>query len=81
MMDARLQTRSTLMSALACAAIACGIAGCGKSEPPPPPPVKDTVFGDMVGAKEKAKVETEKAMEANKQKLEEAMKKQEEATP
>jgi len=51
------------------------LAACGKSEPPPK--VEDTVFGDMVATKERARVESEKAMEANKQKLEEAMKKAE----
>jgi hypothetical protein len=56
-----------------------GLVGCGKAEEKKPPPkVEDTVFGDLVATKERAKVETEKAMEANKQKLEEAMKKSEE---
>jgi hypothetical protein len=55
-----------------------GLGGCGKPEPTPPPKAKDTVFGSMIDQKERARLETEKAMEANKQKLEEAMKKQDE---
>jgi hypothetical protein len=53
-----------------------GLLGCSKK---PPPKVEDTVFGDTVAAKERARTETEKAMEQNKQKLEEAMKKNEAA--
>lgn len=76
MKDTRIQSRSTLIAAVVCVSLSVGLGGCGSSEPPPPPPVKDTVFGGMIATKEKAKVETEKALEANKQKLEEAMKKQ-----
>lgn len=80
MKDTRMQSRSTLIAVIACISLSAGIGGCGSSEPPPPPPVKDTVFGGLVATKEKAKVETEKAMEANKQKMEEAMKKQDQET-
>jgi len=56
--------------------LACGVVACGKSgEEPKPPPVKDTVFGDLVATKEKAKQKTEEAMELNRQKLEDSMKK------
>jgi len=41
------------------AACLCILSGCGSSSksesPPEPPPVKDTVFGDLVSAKDKAK--------------------------
>jgi hypothetical protein len=57
--------------------MAVGLSACGKSEPTPPPKVEDTVFGDLVATKERARVDAEKAMAANKQKLEEAMKKAE----
>ncbi len=71
---------ATLSSSVLIAALAAaGLAGCGKSEPKPPPKVEETVFGDLVATKERARVETEKAMEANKQKLEEAAKKIEES--
>ena len=56
-----------------------GLGACGKSEPKPPPKVEDTVFGGLVATKERAKTDTEKAMQVNQQKLEEAMKKQDEA--
>jgi predicted small lipoprotein YifL len=55
------------------------LAGCGKSEPKPPPKAEDTVFGDYIKAKDRAVTETQKAMEQNQQKLEEAMKKNDEA--
>ena len=58
--------------------VAIGIAGCGKSEPKPPPKVKDTVFGDLVDTKERARIDAEKAVETHKRQLEEAVKKQEE---
>jgi hypothetical protein len=36
--------------------VAFGLAACGESEPArEPPPVEDTVFGDMVGTKDKAR--------------------------
>jgi hypothetical protein len=58
------------------------LSGCGnandESKRPPPPPVKDTVFGDMVDAKERAKRDTEQAMELHKQQMEQAVKKNEE---
>ncbi len=60
-----------------------GLSACGKSEPPPEKKslkVEDTVFGGLVATKERAKVETEKAMELNKQKLDEAMKKSEDGS-
>jgi hypothetical protein len=58
----------------------CGLSACGKTEPKtnaaqPPPKVEETVFGGLVGTKEKARVDTEKAMEKNQKNLEEAMKK------
>lgn len=65
---------------IASLALLAALTACGQSEPKPPPKVEDTVFADMVATKERARVETEKAMEANKQKLEEAMKKQEQTT-
>jgi hypothetical protein len=56
------------------------ISGCGgkPEEPKPPPPVKDTIFGDLVDTKDRAKKETEQAMELHKQQMEQAMKKNEE---
>lgn len=66
----------TQMSAAAMALAVLFVAACGKSEPPPKK--EDTVFGPMLKAKERAVTETDKAMEANRKKLEEAMKKNEE---
>jgi hypothetical protein len=40
------------------AVLACGLGACGSHEEPKqpdPPPVKDTVFGDMVRAEDKAR--------------------------
>lgn len=39
------------------AAIACALSACGKTESkrPDPPPVKDTAFGPMVGAMDRAR--------------------------
>ena len=68
---------STVLGALL---IAGGFTACGKTDPKPPPKVEDTVFGDMVATKEKARIDAEKAMAVNKQKLEEAMKKNETGT-
>jgi hypothetical protein len=68
----------SMSSVLGALLIAGTLAGCGKSDPKPPPKVKDTVFGDLVATKEKARVDAEKAMAANTQKLEAAMKKSEE---
>ncbi len=65
--------------------LAVSIGACGKSsdEPKPPPPAaptkKETVFDDLIANKERARQQTERAMEENKQKLEAAMKKAEEA--
>jgi len=68
---------STVLGALL---IAGSFAACGKTDPKPPPKVEDTVFRDMAAAKEKARVDAEKAMAVNSQKLEEAMKKNEAGT-
>lgn len=54
-----------------------GLTACTKSEPPPPPKVEDTVFGDMVGTKERARVQTDQAVQEHKKQMEEAMKKSE----
>lgn len=41
------------------------LAACGSQEPPPPPmPVKDTVYGDAVGAMDKARGVEAATMEA-----------------
>ena len=57
--------------------VVSAMVACSQSEPPPPPKVEDTVFGDMVGAKERARVETEQAMEKHKEQMENALKKSE----
>jgi hypothetical protein len=54
------------------------LAACAK--PKPPPKVEDTVFGDVVSNKERAKQATEKAMQQNQDKLDQAMKQAEAAT-
>ena len=58
-----------------------GLTGCARSEPKPPPKIEDTVFAETVKAKERAVTETQKAMDANQQKLDEAMKKNEVTPP
>jgi hypothetical protein len=62
--------------------LALAMTACDSSEQdaarPPPPPVEDTVFGDLVATKDRAKQGAEQAMEQRKQELEEAMKKVEE---
>ena len=65
---------------IACIAIAFTLAlvGCGDRDREIKP-VEETVFGDMVDNKRRAQEGVDKAMEANKQKLDEAMKKQESA--
>ena len=61
-----------------------GLVGCGKTDPqvdenePSSPEVRDTVFDDLVATKKRAKTDVEKAMEVNRQKLDEAMDEQEE---
>ena len=63
------------------AVLALSIAACGKSEDEakrPPRPVKDTVFGDLVGQKDKIKEKTEQAMQQRNDQLDQAMKKNEE---
>lgn len=60
------------------AAIACmALGGCGSSAkqeaPAEPPPVKDTVFGDMVGAMDKARG-VQDTMDARKQEVDRQMK-------
>jgi hypothetical protein len=63
-------------------ALALSLAACGKSndtaktETPPPP--KETVFDGLIATKARAKQQTEQAMEANKEKLDAAMKSGEE---
>jgi hypothetical protein len=54
----------------------CGVTACGDADREPPP-VEDTVFGDMVETKQRAKDGVDQAMETHKQQMEEAMKKQE----
>jgi hypothetical protein len=65
---------------IACIAIAFtfGLIGCGDRDREVKP-VEETVFGDMVDSKRRAQEGVDKAMEANKQKLDEAMKQQEAA--
>jgi hypothetical protein len=46
---------TTLQRLLLATFVATLLSACGSSEPPPPPPVKDTVFGDMAGAMDKAR--------------------------
>jgi response regulator of citrate/malate metabolism len=64
----------------ACIALASilTLIGCGDRDREVKP-VEETVFGDMVDNKRRAQEGVDKAMEANKQKLDEAMKKQEAA--
>lgn len=73
---------SYLHRAIAAALFALTMTSCGSggddAKRPPPPPVEDTVFGDMVATKDRAKQGAEQAMDQRKQELEEAMKKQEE---
>ena len=65
---------------IACIAIAStlSLTGCGDRDREVKP-VEETVFGDMVDNKRRAQEGVDNAMEANKQKLDEAMKKQEAA--
>lgn len=60
--------------------IALGITACGKpSETITPDPVKKTVLDDTIANKERAKRQTEQAMQQNQEKLEAAMKKVDES--
>jgi len=52
-----------------------GLCACGDRDRETKP-VQETVFGDMVENKQRAKDGVDQAMEANKQKLDETMKKQ-----
>jgi hypothetical protein len=54
------------------------LAACGKPEPAPK--AQDTVFGELVSTKDRAKQDTEKALQQSQQKLDEAMKKVEATT-
>lgn len=54
------------------------LTGCGDRDRETKP-VEETVFGDMVDNKRRAQEGVDKALEANKQKLDDAMKRQEAA--
>jgi hypothetical protein len=49
--------------------------GCG--DPKPPPKVEETVFGNTVSAKERARVNTESAIDDGQKNLQDAIKKSE----
>jgi len=61
--------------------VAFAMTACGSSDEeaqrPPPPKVEDTVFGDLVATKDRAKQGAEQAMDQRQKELEEAMKRQE----
>jgi hypothetical protein len=63
--------------------LAFSFAACGQSDdaakPKAPPPQKETVFDDMIATKARSQQEAERAMQQNKEKLEAAMKKADEA--
>jgi hypothetical protein len=64
--------------AIALLATSMSLVGCGDRDRDTKP-VEETVFGDMVDNKRRAQEGVDQAMEANKQKLDDAMKKQETA--
>ena len=72
---------SQINRTISVALVAFAMTACGSSEDdaqrPPPPKVEDTVFGDMVATKDRAKQGAEQAMEQRQKELDEAMKKQE----
>jgi len=45
----------TIVRPLVLLVLAVAATGCGSESSPPPPPVKDTAFGDMAGAMDKAR--------------------------
>ena len=56
--------------------------GCGGSDAPrekAPPSAKDTVFSDLVATEDRAKKNTEQALEQGKQNIDDAIKKGEQA--
>ncbi|MBC7984602.1 MAG: hypothetical protein H7Y02_12190 [Candidatus Obscuribacterales bacterium] len=66
---------STILVSLA----ACGPDKKAEPKPPPPPAVKDTVFGDLVGTKDRARDETNKTMQQRNEQMDQAVKKNEAA--
>ena len=60
------------------------MAGCGKSEPEPeeqPMKVEDTVFGDLVGTQDKARDQTNAAVEQHKAALDAEIRESEDQKP
>lgn len=54
------------------------LGACGKSTPEPSSDAEDTAYGSLVTAPERARIETDQAMETSRQRLEDALKAQEE---
>ena len=71
------QINRTISAALVAFAMTACVSSEDEAQRPPPPKVEDTVFGDMVATKDRAKQGAEQAMEQRQKELDEAMKKQE----
>lgn len=54
------------------------LGACGKPAPEPSPDAEDTTYGNTLTAPERARLETDRAMEAGRRQLEGALKAQEE---
>ncbi len=59
-------------------ALTATLGACGKSAPESSSDAEDTAYGSLVAAPERARVETDQAMETSRQRLEDALKAQEE---